>query len=90
MGFLDKLLGRAKDTAGDVVDKARDVAADHAGDVKGGITKAADFVDEKTGGRASGAIDKVEDVAGDVIDTVAGTSGEPAEGASATDSPASS
>jgi hypothetical protein len=37
MGFLDKLLGRAKNTA-----------ADHADDVKGAVDKATDFVDDTT------------------------------------------
>jgi hypothetical protein len=76
MGIFDKLLGRAKGTGGDVAGKARDVAEEHAEGVKGGITKAADFVDEKTGGRAAGAIDKVEGAAGEMIDKVAG---KPAE-----------
>lgn len=61
MGFLDKLLGRAKHTA-----------ADHADDVKGAVDKATDFADDKTGGRVTGALDKVDDVADKAVDAVAG------------------
>jgi hypothetical protein len=68
MGFLDKLLGRAKNTA-----------SDHADDIKGGVDKATDFVDDKTGHKLTGALDKVDDVADDAVDAVAGKPAEPSD-----------
>jgi hypothetical protein len=60
MGWLDKLLGRSKEVAGDVADTAGDLAAkgaDAAGDV---VEKGADV--------AGDAIDKGQDLAGDGVD----------------------
>jgi hypothetical protein len=53
MRFLDRLLGRTKETAGDVADKAQDVASD-------AVDKAKDVV----GGGADEAQEKAEDVTG--------------------------
>jgi hypothetical protein len=68
MGFLDKLLGRAKNAA-----------ADHADDVKAGVDKTTDFVDDKTGGKLTGALDKVDDAADKAVDSVAGEPAEPSD-----------
>lgn len=80
MGFLDrfkknKLVSKATETAGDVADKAGDVAGkvgDKAGDVAGkvgdavagGVDKATDFIDDKTGGKIHDQLEKVDNVAG--------------------------
>jgi hypothetical protein len=94
MGLLDKILGRAKDTARDIgeqaaplaekagaavggaVDKARGAVADHADDMKGAVEKATGFVDDKTGGKLTGALDKVESVTDRAVDAVAGSAAE--------------
>jgi hypothetical protein len=87
VGFFDRLFRRAQDSS--VVDKAQELAAEHADAVKSGVGKAADFVDEKTGGRFSEQIEQVEDVAADVVDTVSGgeAGDEPAEAAAAEPGP---
>jgi hypothetical protein len=59
MGFLDKLLGRTKDVVGD-----------HSDEIKGGVDKATDVVDDKTGGTHTGTLDKVDDIAGKAVDSV--------------------
>lgn len=56
MGFMDEMKQKAKDLVGEHGDK-----------VTGGIDKAAEFVDDKTGGKHSG---KIENVAGKVKDGV--------------------
>ncbi len=68
MGFLDKLLGRTKD-----------VAVDHADDVKSGVDKATDVVDDKTGGKVTGALDEVDEAANKAVDAVAGEPAEPSD-----------
>jgi len=72
MGFLD----RFRKQVSDVTEQAQDLAAEHADTVKEGVGKAADFVDEKTGEKYSGHIDKVEGVVDDVVDKIAGVEGE--------------
>lgn len=67
MGFFDKFR-KAKDSAQVVVDKAQEAVDEHAPQLKEGIHKAADFVDEKTGHRFSGGVDKTEDAAEAVVD----------------------
>ena len=46
MGFLDKLFGRAKDTAGDVADKAAPVADKAQDSAEQGWDKARDVADD--------------------------------------------
>jgi len=53
---------------GDMVDKAKDFAGDHAEEAKKGIDQAADMADSATGGKASGQIDTAADKAKDFID----------------------
>ena len=50
MGFLDE----AKGLAG----KAKELAEEHADQVKGAVQKAGDVIDEKTGDKFKGAVDK--------------------------------
>jgi hypothetical protein len=61
MGFLDKLRGKATD------------AVDQHGDkIAGGIDKARDAVDKKTGGKHSDKIDSGADKAKDALDKLDG------------------
>jgi hypothetical protein len=80
MGFLDNLLGRIRRSAPDAKDKAQDLAAEHGDTVKGGVHKAADIADEKTGKKYSGQIDKAESAAEDAVDKLAGDKAEPPAG----------
>ena len=60
MGFLDKLLGRTKDTAREIGDKAAPLAEKTSAAVGGAVDKAEDLVDDMTGGandEAAGATD---------------------------------
>ncbi len=89
MGFLDKVVGRAKETAADVaekagpmVDKAKVVASDAAEKAAPVVDKAKDTAtgaygaaDEKSGGRISGAVDKAGDVASSAVDKAKGAVG---------------
>ena len=56
-------------------DKAKDLAQDHADKLDGAIDKAAEVVDEKTGGKHSDKIDKAADAARKALDDQA--AGEP-------------
>ncbi|MFV1962507.1 MAG: antitoxin [Acidimicrobiia bacterium] len=56
---------------GEFVDKAKDMAADNKDTVKDGIEKAADVVDDKTGGKFSDQVDKGADAAKDAVDNLA-------------------
>lgn len=72
MGIKD-WFGKAKDAAQNVdmdemMDKAKEVASDNVEKVKDAIDKAADFVDEKTGGRFSGQVDQGADAAKDAVE----------------------
>ncbi len=44
------------------------MVAEHGDTITGGVTKAADFVDDKTGGRFEGALDKVEGATESAVD----------------------
>lgn len=57
MGFLDKALGKAKEVLGSNADK-----------VEQAIDKAGDIIDEKTQGKYSGTVDKVQDAAKNYVD----------------------
>ena len=52
----------------DMKDKARDLAEEHGDKIKDGLEKAADFVDEKTGGKHSDKIDKGVEKGRETID----------------------
>ena len=53
---------------GDMLDKGKDLAGDHADEAKAGVDKAADAADSATGGKATGQIDTGADKAKDFID----------------------
>jgi hypothetical protein len=60
MGLLDRFR-KAKDTA-------EKLARGHGDQIRDGVHKAADFVDDKTGHKHAGTIDKVESAADDVVE----------------------
>ncbi|MDH4169423.1 MAG: antitoxin [Acidimicrobiia bacterium] len=65
MGFLDRFRKNK------MVDKALDAASGAGDKVASGVDKATDFVDEKTGGKFTEHLDKVDDAAeklGDEVD----------------------
>ena len=64
MSFLDK----AKETISENVDK-----------VEAAIDKAGDLIDEKTGGKFSEAVDKVQDAAHSAVDKVQGAANTAAD-----------
>ena len=66
MGLLD----RFRKTAGDVKEKAEDLAVDHGDEAKDAIEKAADVASEKTD--FDDKIDQGADAAKDAIDKLAG------------------
>lgn len=50
--------------------KGKQAAAEHADTVKGGIDNAADFADDKTGGKFSDQIDTGAEAAKDAVDKI--------------------
>ncbi len=52
----------------DLFSKGKQAAAENKDAVKDGIDKAADFVDEKTGGKHAEHVDKGQDAAKDFVD----------------------
>lgn len=65
MGFLDKALGKTKQVLSENADK-----------VEQAIEKAGDIVDEKTQGKYSGAVDKAQEAAKNVVEKNRTDSGE--------------
>ncbi len=57
MGFLDKALGKTKEVLGSNADK-----------VEQAIDKAGDIIDQKTQGKYSGTVDKVQDAAKNYVE----------------------
>lgn len=57
MGLIDDLKG-----------KAQGLIRGNEQTIKDGITKAGDFVDQKTGGKYAGHVDKVQDGASKLVD----------------------
>ena len=66
MGFDDL----ADHTKG-LTEKGKDLVGEHSDEVKDGIDKAADFADDKTGGKYGDHIDTGADKAKDVVDDLA-------------------
>jgi hypothetical protein len=62
VGFLD-----------DMADKAGDLAKEHGDTIDGGIDKAAELVDDKTGGKQSDKIDTVAEKLKDGVDKLSGS-----------------
>ena len=75
MGFLDRFRNKNK-----YVDKAIDAAEGSGDKIASGVDKATDFVDDKTGGKYSEHLDKVDDAANELADEL--DAEEAAEGAS--------
>ncbi len=67
MGFLDDM----KDTAGKAADAVNDLADEHGDAAKQALDKAADVVDDKTGGKYSDKIETGVDKADEAIDKMA-------------------
>ena len=78
MGFLDKLLRRGKDTAGE-----------HGDEISSGVDKATDVADDKTGGKHSEQLQQVDDAVDRAVGGHDGAS-EPAPPAGETPPPPSS
>lgn len=53
---------------GDFVDKAKDLAGEHEDEVKEAIDKAADFVDDKTGGKYSDQVETGAEKAKELVE----------------------
>ncbi|MCV7215805.1 antitoxin [Mycobacterium crocinum] len=58
MGFLDKALGKTKEVLGSNADK-----------VEQAIDKAGDIIDQKTQGKYSSTVDRVQDAAKNYVDS---------------------
>lgn len=65
MGLIDDLKGKAQDLIGGNEEAIKD-----------GITKAGDFIDEKTGGKFAGQVDAVQDAASDFVTKNDGEAGQ--------------
>jgi hypothetical protein len=63
MGILDD----AKNAVTDGVEKAKDLAVENADKIHDGIDKAADFADDKTGGKHSDKIDTAAEKAKEFV-----------------------
>lgn len=63
MSFLDKVKAAFTRTK----DKVDDLADEHGDEMKNGVDRTADFVDEKPGGKFSDQIDTAEEKADEVI-----------------------
>ncbi|MBY6413102.1 antitoxin [Rhodococcus sp. BP-252] len=55
MGFADNLKG--------LVDKGKKAAAENSDKIESAVDKAGDFIDNKTGGKYSDKVDKVQEAA---------------------------
>jgi hypothetical protein len=65
---LDDERGRLMPDFGDLADEAKKFAGEHSDQVKEGLEKVGDFVDEKTGNRFGDQIDKGEQQAENFLD----------------------
>lgn len=64
MSVFDELKGKADQLVG----KAQELAADNADKIRGAVGSVGDFVDEKTGGKFSDTVNKVQDAANNLVD----------------------
>ena len=69
---MSDFISKAMDTVGDVLDKTKDLAEEHGDTVTGAVDKATDFIDDKTGGRASDQLQKVDDLTEKAVDKLGG------------------
>ena len=63
------LFNKAKKLAKDNVDKIDDLKEQHGDKIVDGIDKATDMIDDKTGGKLRGKLDKVDDAARKALDS---------------------
>jgi len=68
LSFLDD----AKNRAGELADRAKGLVHDNEENIRGGIEKAGDFIDEKTGGKFADKVDKVQDGASGLVNKLGG------------------
>ncbi|MFC5180943.1 antitoxin [Actinomadura harenae] len=54
------------------IDKVKEMLGQHPDQAKGGVDKAGDMVDDKTGGKYADKVDKAQEKAGDYIDHSSG------------------
>jgi hypothetical protein len=68
----ENLVDSLKEQATGLADKGKDLLAEHGDKVDDAIDKAADFVDQKTGGKHSDKIDTAVDKAKEMLDKLGG------------------
>ena len=61
------------------LDKAKDAISENVEKVEAAIDKAGDLIDEKTGGKLSEAVDKVQEAAHSAVDKVQGAANAAAD-----------
>ena len=61
------------------IDKAKETISENIDKVEAAIDKAGDLIDEKTGGKLSEAVDKVQDAAHSAVDKVQGAANTAAD-----------
>lgn len=71
LSFIDDLKGKAEDLKNQVQEKV----AENSDAINDGIQKAGDFIDEKTGGKFAGGVDKVQGAASGLVDKLDGDKG---------------
>ena len=69
MGLMDSIKGLF---GGGNTDKVKDIAADHGDKIVQGVDKATDVADDKTKGKFSDPLQKVDDGAEKVVDKLDG------------------
>lgn len=55
-----------------ILDNLGDLAKQHEDKIEGGIEKAGDLVDEKTGGKYAGQVDQAQNLANEQLDKLTG------------------
>jgi ABC-type transporter Mla subunit MlaD len=74
-GRAEDLVDDLKKQASGLAEKGKDLLAEHGDKVNEAIDKAADFADEKTGGKHSDKIATAAEKAKDVVEKLAGEAG---------------
>ncbi|MGH9117207.1 MAG: Rv0909 family putative TA system antitoxin [Acidimicrobiales bacterium] len=82
----DNLIDNLKAQASGLAEKGKNLIAEHGNKVTEGIDKAADFVDEKTGGKHTDKIETAADKAKDLVDKL-GADAAADEGPASTTTP---
>jgi hypothetical protein len=68
MGLMDKV--KSMFGGGSHVDKAKDLASEHGDKITQGVDKATDVADDKTGGKFSDPLQKADDGAAKIADSL--------------------